>query len=286
MNISVVIPVYNRGYIINRAVESVLTQSYPAVEIIVVDDGSTDNTQQILKNYKNRIKVITQENKGVSSARNAGIKMASADWIALLDSDDEWLSHKLANHVEYYRENNILEIFQCEELWVRNGVRVNPKNKHRKYGGTIFKQCLPLCIVSPSAVIFKKSLWQEMNGFDESFSVCEDYDLWLRIAAKYPIGLDARPGIIKYGGHKDQLSRAYPVIDEFRIKALEKQINENSLPDKLKMLAVMEAIRKTKIIIKGAEKRSRDTLQWQKKLLLYESFKSALESSTIAKEKK
>ena len=267
MNISVVIPTFNRGYIVTGAIDSVINQTLSPLEIIVVDDGSTDHTRDILRKYGLKISVITQQNMGVSAARNAGIKQASGEWIALLDSDDEWLPEKLSNQVKFYKKNEELKIFQCEEIWVRNGIRVNPKTKHQKYGGNIFEQCLPLCIVSPSAVIFKKSLWQEMNGFDEAFPVCEDYDLWIRVSRKYPIGLDTIPGIIKYGGHKDQLSRTYPVIDEYRVKALEKQIQDVTLNDTLKKLVINEAVKKIEIIINGAEKRSKNATEWKKKLI-------------------
>jgi glycosyltransferase involved in cell wall biosynthesis len=269
MKISVVIPTYNRGYIISRAVNSVLNQTFLPYEIIVVDDGSIDNTKQVLTAYLPKIKYVLQENQGVSVARNKGISTATGEWIALLDSDDEWLPDKLQNHVRFFDEHKHLKIFQCEETWIRNGIRVNPREKHKKHGGAIFEKCLPLCIVSPSAVIFKKSLWQEMNGFDETFPVCEDYDLWLRVTSLYPVGLDKRPGVIKYGGHKDQLSRSYPVIDEYRVKALEKQIINRKLNRDQKVQVLQEAIKKTKIIISGAEKRLKETVQWKSKLDLF-----------------
>jgi len=270
MKISVVIPTHNRGYIISRAIDSVLKQTFPAHEIIVVDDGSTDNTTAILDRYKQQIKVIRQENRGVSAARNRGISQASGTWIALLDSDDEWLADKMESHIRFHQQNRNLQIFQCEEIWIRKGLRVNPRKKHQKYGGYIFERCLPLCIVSPSAVIFKKILWQEMNGFDETFPVCEDYDLWLRVASVYPVGLDEKPGTIKYGGHKDQLSHSYPAMDQFRVKALEKQIKNRKLNKDQKVQVVQEAIKKTKIIINGAEKRQKETLPWEKKLHLFQ----------------
>jgi len=270
MNISVVIPTYNRGYIISRAIDSVLKQTYLPNEIIVVDDGSTDNTNEILKSYRSRINCIWQKNSGVSASRNTGIEKASGQWIALLDSDDEWLPEKLENNSKFSVQNKELHIFQSEELWIRKGVRVNPKKKHKKYGGYIFEKCLPLCIISPSAVIFKKSLWQEMNGFDEAFPVCEDYDLWLRIASRYPVGLDSKPGILKYGGHDDQLSGSFEVIDEYRVKALEKQLQNAELNKEQILQVILEAIKKTRIIINGAEKRINDTFLWKKKLQQFE----------------
>lgn len=274
MHISVVIPTYNRGYCLERAINSVLDQTFPAFEIIVVDDGSTDNTQEVLKKYSGDIKILSQQNKGVSSARNRGISEAKSEWIALLDSDDEWIPEKLSNHKRFYEDNPGLNIFQCEEIWIRNGLRVNPKKKHQKKGGWIFLDCLPLCIVSPSAVIFKKTLWQEINGFDEQFPVCEDYDLWLRIARYHEIGLDEIPAVVKYGGHKDQLSRTFPIIDEYRIRALEKHIFDDTLTSEFKDYVIHEAIKKINVILKGAEKRNKNRGTWYLKLLEFEKIRS------------
>jgi glycosyltransferase involved in cell wall biosynthesis len=270
MKISVVIPTFNRGHIVARAIKSVLQQTFKPLEIIVVDDGSTDNTTEVLKSYDAKIKIIHQKNRGVSAARNAGITMASAEWIALLDSDDEWLPDKLSNHKIFLEKHKEYDIFQCEEIWVRNGRRVNPRNKHKKYGGHIFEKCLPLCIISPSAVIFKKALWQEMNGFDETFPVCEDYDMWLRVSSKYPVGLDSTAAVIKYGGHKDQLSKSYPVMDSYRVKALEKQIQSGKLNKKQIVQVLQEAIKKTKIILNGAQKRSQQIDLWKQKLDIFQ----------------
>ncbi len=159
MKVSVIIPTYNRAHTILRAVNSVIKQSYKAFEIIVVNDGSTDETLKVLHPYHKDIKIISQTNKGVSSARNTGIRSAVGDWIALLDSDDEWLPEKLEHQNAYYKINPDMQIFQSSEIWIRNGRRVNPKVKLKKHSGWIFKHCLQHCIVSPSAVIFTKKLW-------------------------------------------------------------------------------------------------------------------------------
>jgi len=255
MKISVVIPGYNRAHTILRSVESVLKQSFKAFEVIIVNDGSTDETLELLRPFENQINVISQSNKGVSAARNFGIRKASGDWIALLDSDDEWLPDNLEKQVDYLKLNPELQIFQSAEIWIRNGKRVNPKHKFKKHGGWIFKYCLPLCIVSPSAVMFTKRLYNEMGGFDESFPVCEDYDLWLKISRKYPIGLNEHIGLIKYGGHNDQLSTTFPVMDKYRIRALEYQLNDKTLLGENRCFALDEIIKKLNIVINGAKKR-------------------------------
>ncbi|MEA3500414.1 MAG: glycosyltransferase, partial [Candidatus Marinimicrobia bacterium] len=215
IKISVIIPVFNRENTISRAIDSVLNQTYKPLEIIVVDDGSTDKTDDILKSYSDKIKVIHQKNSGVSAARNNGIKNSVGKWIALLDSDDEWLPNKLQLEVDYINKNHRINILQTEEIWIRDGRRVNPKKYHKKISGDIFKKSLELCLVSPSAVIFKRSLFDEIGDFDEELPVCEDYDYWLRTSLKYHVGLVNKFGIKKYGGHSDQLSQKYWGMDRF-----------------------------------------------------------------------
>lgn len=258
--VTVVIPTFNRQHILGRAIQSVLKQTLPPQEIIVVDDGSNDETAPILEAFSGKITVLSlTENHGVSYARNRGIERAESEWIALLDSDDYWEETKLARQADYHLRNPDLRISQCDEIWVRNGRRVNPRKKHRKQGGWIFPACLPLCIVSPSAVIFQKSLWSEMGGFDERLPVCEDYDLWLRIAGKYPIGFLEESLIVKTGGHRDQLSRAYPAMDRYRIQAMEKHLNAE-LPQNWREALLGELEMKCKIVSQGAEKRRNSAL--------------------------
>ena len=207
--ISVIIPTYNRASILPRAIDSVLTQKDADFELLIVDDGSTDGTNehdiQLAAHGKKKknedavsrtfcsipIRFLSQSNKGPAAARNLGIKHARGTWIAFLDSDDVWKPGKLKAQLEFFRKNPDYLICQTEEIWIRNGTRVNPMKKHKKYGGWIFEKCLPLCIVSPSAVMMHRKLFDEIGFFDESLPACEDYDLLLRIAAKHPIGLIA-----------------------------------------------------------------------------------------------
>jgi len=270
MNVSVVIPVFNRPRRVCRAIDSVLGQSRPAPEIIVVDDGSSDTTARSLQKYGGQIHVVRHDkNRGVSAARNSGIEKARGEWIALLDSDDEWMTHKLEKQEAFFRARPELQIAQCQEIWLRRGKRVNPKKKHRKFGGFIFRESLPLCIVSPSAVMFKKSLWAETGGFDENFPVCEDYDLWLRITRQYPIGLDEEAGIIKYGGHADQLSRQKPLMDLWRIRAIEKHLRDASFNGTMRVVALQEICKKLQIVIDGRRKRGHSAVEFEESLQRY-----------------
>jgi len=253
--ISVIVPTYNRAQQLPRALDSILCQSCSPKEIIVVDDGSTDETSALMTSEYPEIVFIQQQNTGVSSARNVGIKRASGDWIAFLDSDDEWLPEKLEIQMKVLYENPEIKICHTNEIWIRNGKRVNPKKKHEKFGGSIFQKCLPLCCISPSSVIIHKSIFREIGLFDYSLPVCEDYDLWLRITARNSVLYIEEPLLIKYGGHEDQLSKKYWGMDRFRIKSLEKIISSRVLSDLDENAAKKMLMEKIYIFIQGAQKR-------------------------------
>jgi len=254
--ITVIIPVYNRPAFVKEAIQSVLDQTWSNLEIIVVNDGSTDNTPLVLQSFGDKIRIIHQENKGVSAARNTGIKHSDSNWIAFLDSDDIWLPEKLSAQMHFFENHPDAKICQTEEIWIKNGKRLFPKKKHKKKSGMIFEHCLPLCIVSPSAVMIHREMFDLVGTFDESLPACEDYDLWLRISCQYPIYLLDQPLIIKRGGHDDQLSQAIR-LDRFRIQALVKLIKSGILTDDKKLLAKNELERKCRIYQKGCIKHGR-----------------------------
>jgi glycosyltransferase involved in cell wall biosynthesis len=255
--VSVIIPTYNRGWIIKEAIDSVLAQDYTEFELIVVDDGSTDHTSDVLCSYRNVIKVLSQKNKGVSAARNRGISEASGKFVAFLDSDDLWLSQKLSVQIEFFNQTPDALICQTEEVWIRNGLRVNPKKRHKKPSGMIFKPSLELCLVSPSAVMIQRTLFDTVGGFDETLPACEDYDLWLRISCRFPIHLIDTPLIIKRGGHDDQLSKGAG-LDKFRIRAIEKIIKSGLLSGDQHRAAVKTLKKKCDIYAVGCRKRGRE----------------------------
>ena len=228
--VSVIIPTYNRAEKVIRSISSVLNQTFSDFEVIIVDDGSADGTEKAVARLKGPIKYLVHSaNLGVSAARNIGIKHSNAPFIAFLDSDDHWLPEKLKVQMEFFETNSQMIACQTEEIWIRNGRRVNPKKKHLKLSGDIFAPSLKLCLVSPSAVMLKRSVLDEIGLFDESLLACEDYDLWLRIACRHPVHLIDQPLIIKEGGHPDQLSARYKGMDRFRIKALVKLIKSGML---------------------------------------------------------
>ena len=254
--VSVIIPTYNRAWIIEEAIDSVLAQDYTEFELIVVDDGSTDHTSDVLDSYRNVIKVLSQKNKGVSAARNRGIAEASGKFIAFLDSDDLWLPQKLTVQIEFFNQTPDALICQTEEIWIRNGLRVNPKKRHKKPSGMIFKPSLKLCLISPSAVMIRRSLFDRVGEFDETLPACEDYDLWLRISCRFPIHLIDTPLIIKRGGHEDQLSKGTG-LDKFRIKAIKKIIKSGLLSEDQRRAAVKTLKKKCDIYAAGCRKRGR-----------------------------
>jgi glycosyltransferase involved in cell wall biosynthesis len=192
-----------------------------------------------------------QENKGVSNARNVGIKLAKSKWIAFLDSDDEWLPKKVEEQISLLNINLSFKICHTDEVWIRNQVRVNPMKKHRKYGGDIYNKCLPLCVISPSSIIIHKDIFNDIGLFDEELPVCEDYDMWLRICSKYSVLFLDQKLINKYGGHDDQLSKKYWGMDRFRLIALEKMIDNPNLNSTDRMATINMAIDKTRILQKG-----------------------------------
>ena len=257
MNISVIIPTFNRKKTLKRAIQSVLMQSYTPYEIIVIDDGSDDGTKEWLKDNYPNVKYIYQMNSGVSSARNKGIKFARGDWIALLDSDDEWLPSKLKDQANEIELNPAAKFLHTNEIWIRNGVRVNQMKKHKKYGGYIFEKCLDMCRISPSSVLIKKDIFDEIGMFDETLEVCEDYDLWLRFASKYPVHFLDQPLIKKYGGHSDQLSKVDDGIESYRIRSLKKIMNSGILNKKQKTITKDVLVKKMYIYAKGLEKRNK-----------------------------
>ena len=253
--VSVIIPTYNRCASVCLAIESVLAQTLPPAQVIVVDDGSGDDTCAVISQRFPNVALIQQPNRGVSHARNRAIEIASADWVAFLDSDDQWFENKLQvqmQHIDAHPEHGLCH---CDEHWIRNGKRVNPMNKHQKRGGYIFEHCLPLCAISPSATLIHKKLIDEIGVFDESLPACEDYDLWLRICAKHPVLYVDQALLAKTGGHEDQLSRKHWGMDRFRLQALAKLLRSQTLTNEQTALTTQTFKQKYSILLNGAIKR-------------------------------
>ncbi len=282
MRISIIIPTHNRSDLVVRALESVFAQTLTPAEVIVVDDGSTDETGDVIAARFPSVVYINQSQRGVSRARNVGLRRATGDWVAFLDSDDEWLPRKLERQVEFLRQHGDYRVCHTNELWIRNGRRVNPMKKHEKSGGWIFQRCLPRCVISPSSVLIHRAVFDDVGGFDEYLPVCEDYDLWLRICVRYPVLYLSQCLIKKYGGHADQLSRSCWGMDRFRIHALDKLMRSEDLPYEDHLLVLKTLVRKTGIVLTGARKRNNESavIEYADKLMRFQSALRNLEAAS------
>lgn len=256
--VSVIIPTHNRADVLGRAVASVLAQTWTDFELIVVDDGSTDHTAAVLAEFDDpRLTGMHQENKGVSAARNLGIRASSGRFIALLDSDDSWLPDKLARQLAFMRESG-MEISQTDEIWIRDGARVNPCRKHAKLAGWFLERSLELCLISPSCVLFSRALWEELGPFDERLPACEDYSLWLRVGLRYPVGLIPEALTIKTGGHADQLSRRIIGLDLYRIYAMLDLLQTMDMTAEQRVLVVAALRQRVRLYAQGCIKYGKD----------------------------
>ena len=268
MKVSVVIPTYNRYHFLKRAINSLLSQTYLPDEIIVVDDGSTDDTTQVQKDFPN-IVYIYQQNQGVSSARNLGIKNAKNKWLALLDSDDTWEPSKLEAQVNFHTLNPDILMSYTDEIWIRDDKEIKIPKKFKKIGKDAFLENISYCNIAPSSALLHKSIFDTFGFFDENLEVCEDYDLWLRIASEEKIALVDKKLIKKYAGHEDQLSFKHWGMDRFRVQSLEKLLDSSRLKNISYREAVQkELLKKYELLLKGALKyeKEEDISKYRKKI--------------------
>jgi len=258
--VSVILPTHNRREFLREALDSVRAQSYPHREIIVVDDGSTDGTADMIRRDYPDVRYTWQENRGPSAARNRGIALAGGEWLAFLDSDDLWRPKKLARQLAVLNENPEYAACYTDEIWIRRGVRVNPRQIHRKYSGWIFTRALPLCIISPSSILLHRRLLETVGLFDEAQPVCEDYDLWLRLSARHPVYFLEEKLIVKRGGHADQLSTRNWGNDIYRVRALQKVLDDETgwYSPAQKAMAYPHLAEKCRVLVLGFRKRGKE----------------------------
>ena len=271
--ISIIVPTLNRVEYLSRALDSVFNQTFKASEIIVVDNGSSDGTLELIKEKYPSVTLLEERKRGVSAARNKGIISSKSDWVAFLDSDDAWDKKKLEVQKNALLSNSTnYKLVHTEEVWFKNNIKINQMKKHQKFGGYIFEKCLPLCCISPSSVLIKKNIFNQVGYFDEDLPVCEDYDLWLKICSKEKVLFIDQKLTFKYGGHNDQLSKSHWGMDRFRIKSIENLVLNYDLKPYQKHLAIFTLIKKIKIIINGAYKRKNYLIinEYEKKLNYWE----------------
>jgi glycosyltransferase involved in cell wall biosynthesis len=257
--VSVIIPTFNRSLLLQRAIDSVLCQTVQCSELIIIDDGSTDNTQNILKELSTTAKisfrVYHQKNKGPAAARNFGVRQARYPVIAFLDSDDHWDKQKLATQYRHFTENSGYQISHTREKWLRRGRHLNQKKKHVPRHGDIFDHCLRLCGVGMSTVMMNRALFDQVGLFDEALRCCEDYELWLRISSRYPFLLVDQPLTVKEGGREDQVSCQYGLgMDRMRIYSLRKLLDSGILDRHRHLMTLNELKKKATIFGNGCLK--------------------------------
>lgn len=263
--LSVIIPTYNRALLLERSLRSVLRQTTACKEIIVVDDGSTDATKEVVERYATKacypVHYLFQPNKGPASARNLGIAQAQNDYLAFLDSDDHWNKQKIEKQFQALTRYSEYRISHTYEKWMRNGIHLNQKEKHIPWHGEVFRQCLALCAIGMSTIMMEKSIFDKVGLFDEEMPCCEDYDFWLRVSCRYPFLLIAERLTIKEGGRDDQVSAQYRVgMDRLRIDALQKLVCSGILNVEQDRLAREELVRKATIFGEGCLRHSQQEL--------------------------
>lgn len=256
--VTVVVPTFNRAHFLPECLDAILAQSFTDFDLVVVDDGSQDDTGRVLSAYADRIAVLRQPNLGVSAARNAGIAKARGLYLAFCDSDDCWHRDKLKRQMELFAAVPDAMLCYTDEVWIRNGRRVNPCKHHHKESGWLFARCLELCIVSPSSVMMPQEFFRRVGLFDERMTVCEDYDLWLRASLQFPFHFIADPLITKRGGHDDQLSRKYWGMDRYRVMAIVKCLESGKPSHEQRQQAIAMLVQKCNILANGAAKHGRE----------------------------
>jgi len=208
--ISVIIPTYNRANLLSRAIKSVLNQIFKDFEIIVIDDCSIDNTEEVIKKFQEqdkRIRYIRHEkNKEAAMTRNTGIKVAKGEYIAFLDSDDEWLPEKLEKQFALFRKNEKLGFVSCNALIIDEKSKEGRKYIMPRYKNILEKLLESNFIDSTSSVVIRKDVLNEVGYFDEKIKIGEDWDMWIRIAQKYEFDFVKKP-LFRYYLHQNNITK-------------------------------------------------------------------------------
>lgn len=261
--VSVIIPAYDRWPMLREAIASVFAQRDIGYELIVVDDGSTDGTQEGLDEMRVPpaagceafIRLRLEHRRGPAVARNYGALAASGKYLAFLDSDDLWKPEKLVLQCRFMQAHPELALCQTQEIWLRAGVRVNPGRRHLKRHGDFFELSLRTCLISPSAVMIRAGVFADIGGFDEAMTACEDYDLWLRLLCSHEVGLLDRSLVVRRAGHPGQLSAITPALDRFRIRALLKLLATAPLDPARREAVAAVLAEKSRIMAQGLARR-------------------------------
>mgnify|MGYP000321373830 FL=1 len=229
--VSVVIPTYNREQYLQKALGSVLAQTYQCFEIIVIDDGSTDDTATLIRSFKKDITYIYQENQGISKARNVGIRNSRGDFIAFLDSDDYWFPEKTELQIALFQKHPEYGMVASRCASIRLDGRYRETNRPGS-SGWVLEQLFRANFIRTSSAIIRRECFNRIGLFDEELKECEEYDLWLRIAAQYPIGF-INKSLAVYIDNPTGVSTDSLTGRLYRLKVLEKEFLKTKIPSRL-----------------------------------------------------
>lgn len=227
--ISVIIPTYNSARYICETIDSVLSQTYKNFEILVIDDGSTDNTRNRLKQYENSINYTYKKNEGVSIARNYGIEKAKGEYLAFLDSDDIWKPTKLEKQINTIEnQSEAIACFTLTEYFDESGNVVN-KSEFPNYADLTEALLLYSCVIGPpSSFMMHRSIFEKIGGFDPNFSQCADWDMWLRLT-KFGKVICLDEYLVQYRHHANNMSKNIELLEKDTIAVLNKFFANNSV---------------------------------------------------------
>jgi glycosyltransferase involved in cell wall biosynthesis len=228
--VSVIIPTYNRADVLTEAVDSVLNQTWKDLEIIVVDDGSTDRTREVLSRYGERVIYFHKENGGPSSARNLGIEKARGRYVAFLDSDDVWELEKLRIQMEFMEEHPDIKLV-CTDSRLMGFGESRERKLRRDLMGNLFSLLFSNSFVRTSTVLIARACFHEVGYFAEKYRSVEDYDLWLRVARRYPIAYLNQP-LVRYRKHGENVSRDKITLRQNAFKVLETHYDRREVPSR------------------------------------------------------
>jgi glycosyltransferase involved in cell wall biosynthesis len=197
--VSVVIPTYNSGAFLREAIQSVLSQTYVDFEVVVVDDGSTDNTESVVHSFGDQVRYVKQQNQGAGAARNQGIKRSQGEYVAFLDADDLWLPGKLREQIPLLDRDPELGLVYSDWAVVPEQGEVQPSYLRNQpaAAGYVFDELVQCGFILTSGAIVRRSCLDDVGSFDETLSIAQDYDLWLRICYRWKIALVDKPLVIK-----------------------------------------------------------------------------------------
>lgn len=234
--VSVVIPTFNHGRYVGEAVRSALDQSYQDLEVIVIDDGSTDDTREVIRGFGGRVRYFHQENRGLAAARNRGIEESRGSFVAFLDADDLWLPRKLERQLEVFDQHPSASLVYAGIFEVDGEGRVLTEVRPRHRGMALPQLLLDNVVIgSGTTAVVPRECLREVGGFDERLPVCEDWDLWLRIVRRYELDYADEP-LAMYRLHAGNIHKDHERMKAGRLAVLDKFFADPALPPSLALV--------------------------------------------------